>query len=129
MSEIGYSGDPQNLADQTRLLLGDTDNTQLFLSDIEVQWLLDNRQDIPVRAAYQGAMWLTARFSRKVNITVGPTTVNYATLAQNFRTLALDLKAQGGALGTEALPGGPLADNASDPFETDQGSWKNTRWY
>jgi hypothetical protein len=126
---MGYTGNPQNPNDQTRLILGDTDNSQLFLQDNEIQWLLDNRQSMPVRAAYQGAMWLTARFSRKVNITVGPTTVNYAALAQNFRVLALDLKAQGGALGTEAIPGKPLADNTSDPFETDQGSWRNTRWY
>ena len=126
---MGYTGDPQVLTDQTRLILGDTDNSQLFLQDEEIQWLLDNRQNIPVRAAYQGALWLTARFTRKVNITVRPTTVNYAALAQNFRILALDLEAQGGALGTKALPGEPLADNITDPFETDQGSWHNTRWY
>jgi hypothetical protein len=127
---MGYSGDPQNLADQTRLLLGDTDNAQLFLSDIEVQWLLDHWQQSPIRAAYQGAVWLTARFTRKVNITVGPTTVDYAGLAQNFRLLAVDLRAAGGGpLGTESLPGAPLSDNVADPFETDQGSWANTRWY
>jgi hypothetical protein len=126
---LGYSGDPQNPSDQTRLILGDTDNTQLYLSDTEIQWLLDNRQGIPVRAAYQGCMWLVSRFSRKVNLTVGPTTINYAAIASNFRQLAMDLRAQGGALGTEALPGKPLADNASDPFETDQGSWADNRWY
>ena len=91
---MGYTGDPQVLTDQTRLILGDTDNSQLFLQDEEIQWLLDNRQNIPVRAAYQGALWLTARFTRKVNITVGPTTVNYAALAQNFRILALDLEVE-----------------------------------
>jgi hypothetical protein len=126
---LGYTGDPQNPNDETRLILGDTDNNQEFLSDQEIQWLLDNRQGVPVRAAYQGCLWLVARFTRKVNLTVGPTTINYAAIANNFRLLALDLKAQGGALGTEALPGAPKADNATDPFETDQGTWADNRWY
>ena len=124
-----YGGNPAgSQTDQMRLLMGDTSTTNPLLSDGEVTWLM-SIHTTPVRGAYQGALLLAAKYSQKANLTVGPTTINYANLAASFRALAADLAKQGGRLETEISPGPPKGDNANDPLLTDQGTWSNTRWY
>lgn len=122
----GYTGDPaESDTDKVRLYVGDTDTPPL-LSDDEIQWMLDSNEGVPIRAGYAACLFLAAKFSRKVNVFVGPTRIYYTELVTSFKALAADLARQGGAVGITMDPGAPLADNMDDRMET-AAFWRDVR--
>jgi hypothetical protein len=117
-----YTGNPATVpADEVRLLLGDTEANP-YLSDAEVEWLLSKYEE-PVRAAYQGAFRLLARFSHQVSKTVGPTRIEYEGRVAQYRALVDDLKAMGGAVGSKVYGvGAPVAGGLDDEM------WSDVSW-
>ena len=117
-----YSGNPgDSTEDEVRFLLGDTDTTTPFLSDAEVTWLVST-YETPIKAAWQGAMRLMARYAGKADKTVGPTSIRYSGLADHFRVLAQQFEKQGGAQSTKMIPGPPLAGGVDDDL------WSDVDW-
>lgn len=118
-----YTGDPATVpSDEVRLLLGDTDPDNPRLSDAEITWLLGKYEE-PVRAAYQGALRLLARFSGKVSKQIGPSSVDYSGLVEQYRALLKTLAEQGGAVGNRPTPGLPFAGGVDEPL------WSDVDWF
>lgn len=117
-----YSGNPgASPEDEVRFLLGDTESSPR-LSDAEVAWLVATYEK-PVRAAYQGALRLLARYSGKMDKAVGPTRIAYSGLVGQYRTLLADLKAQGGDIGGgRPVPTAPFASGLQDT------GWSDVEW-
>lgn len=111
-----YSGDPASSPrDETRFLMGDTDNANLRLSDTEVDWLL-TKYGTPLRAAIQGVTRLLARYSGRMSKTVGPTSLTYGDLVTQYRGLLADLRRQLGI-------GAPTSGGDDKPLVMDQ-KWR-----
>ena len=126
---MAYSGDPAaSTADQVRFLLGDTSDTP-YLNDDEVDFLVA-MYDKPLRAAYEGAMALCAKFAAKRDQTIGSTSVSYQSLYDRYSALARDLARRGGKSTLAAAPfaGGMAGTQRSDgtPIEMEMGvDWTN----
>lgn len=117
-----YTGSPGTVpSDEVRFLLGDTDANNPKLTDGEVNWLLATYEE-PVRAAYQGAVRLLARYSGKVSKRVGPTSIDYSGLVDQYKGLIAQLAAMGGDRGTRPAPGAPVAGGLDDPM------WSDVDW-
>lgn len=117
-----YSGNPgASQDDEVRFLVGDTDTAVPRLSDDEVTYLLAT-YTTPIRAAYQAALALAAKYGAKANKTVGPTSIQYQGIAQEYRELAASLAARGGAQGSIPVPSAPLAGGIDDPL------WSDVDW-
>ncbi len=120
-----YTNNPGEVpADEVRFLIGDTDTDNELLTDVEIEYLLSKTNEEPIRAAYQAAQRLLARFSRQVSKTVGPTRIDYEARVTNYRGLLADLAAMGGDVGIRPLAfgGGPIAAGLDDDF------WSDVTW-
>lgn len=76
-----YTGDPsRNPLDKVRFLLGDTKDSASELTDNEVQFLLDEEGQNPLRAAARGAETLASKYSTAVvEKQVGPLRISSGT--------------------------------------------------
>lgn len=97
-----YPTQQQN-RDSVRFLIGDTDSTDPLLDDGEVDGILNaNTPDPsdpysmpdPYLAAMQACVSLAAKFTRRASMSVGDLSIQYATVADNFRKLRLTLQAE-----------------------------------
>lgn len=113
-----YTNDPANIpADEVRFLLQDTDVNNPKLSDAEVTYLL-GKYTTTIRAAYEGALALSARYSGQMNITVGPTSLNYGEMAQQYGNLAAVLR-------RKLTPGAPTAGGIDNKLVIGTHEWEN----
>lgn len=120
-----YTNNPGEVAaDEVRFLIGDVDPDNELLTDAEITYLLSKTNEEPIRAAYQAAVRLLARFSRQVSKTVGPTRIDYEARVANYRGLLADLAAMGGNVGIRPLAfgDGPIAAGLDDPM------WSDVSW-
>jgi hypothetical protein len=101
---VPYSGDPtQSPADSVRFLLGDTDNTDLLLSDGEIGFLLSEWSNV-YDAAAAGADQLAAQFSREIDYSGDGISTTTSELQQQFIQLATQLRQLSKRKGRLAAP-------------------------
>lgn len=107
---MSYSGNPAaNTKDLVRFLLGDTTNVAAteFLTDAEINAVLAIQPN-PVWAAAACADAIAGKVSRKVDKSIGKTSVKLSQQVDAFRKLADRLRAGGAG----SLPGG---DGSANP--------------
>lgn len=113
-----YTDDPANVpADEVRFLLQDTDTAAPKFTDAEITYLL-TKYGTTIRAAYEGALVLSARYSGQMSITVGPTSLNYGDLAQQYHDLAARLR-------RKLTPGEPTAGGIDTTLVLGGHDWEN----
>lgn len=113
-----YSGNPgASPADEVRFLLGDT-GASPRLSDQEIAWLLST-YGTPLQAAYHGAVRLVAIYSGKSSKTVGPTSIEYTSLVDQFKGVMTMLEKLGASAGPKPIPS---AGGLDDPM------WSDVDW-
>ena len=100
-----YSGAPNGTnADTVRFYCGDTDNTNLLLTDAEVTWSLVEKPNARLAAALCCDA-LGAKYARKADTTVGEISVSNGNRAQEFRDMASRLRAEAGQLAAPSFGG------------------------
>jgi hypothetical protein len=104
---MSYGGNPaSSTKDLVRFLIGDTESSAEFLSDAEINAVVA-LQPNPVWAAAACADAVAAKVSRKVDKSIGKTSVRLSQQVDAFRKLADRLR-KGGA---GSLPGGDGSGN------------------
>ena len=102
MAEVAaatYGGDPENSQlDHVRLLVGDTECTDAFLRDSEVNFFLTS-EGTAMRAAVASAEAIAAKLARKITIRTGSVAKNLSDLMQHFLDLAKALRARADEVG------------------------------
>jgi hypothetical protein len=94
-----WSYDPTQLGEsqvyQVRLKIGDTDTSAQQLQDEEIQYWLDSEVSVDA-AAYQAALALAGKYTRKVDKAVGDLKISYSKIAQQYKDLAEVLMSKNG---------------------------------
>lgn len=114
-----YTSPGTSRKDAVRFLVGDTDTTEQFLQDEEIQWLLEtwpNKSDYGVAAKVAEA--IAAKLSREVTVSADGETVAIGELQQRYITLAEQLREQDNEsnVGADSLyVGGMLIGERPDP--------------
>lgn len=89
-----YTGNPGNSpADEVRFLLGDTADPPR-LTDPEIAWLLETYGS-PLQAAYNGALRLVSKYGGRTSKTVGPTSIDYGSLVDQYNGIIRMLERMG----------------------------------
>jgi hypothetical protein len=84
---MGYSGNPAaSDLDMVRFMIGDTDNSDLLVSDAEINGLL--AANTITSTAVQCCLSLSAKYARKADKQVGDLRISYSQLSKQFAALA-----------------------------------------
>lgn len=85
----------QNMADKekVRILLGDTDTSDLLLTDAQIYFFLFENANV-YTAASKAAGAIQSKFSRLADTTIESVSVKYSQKADNYAKLSQDLKSQ-----------------------------------
>lgn len=114
-----YSGDPsESDLNEVRFLVGDTDSTDQLLTDEEIEWALTEESNTILVAA-KLARALAAKYSRKVDKSVGDLKISYSQLSKQFSSLADDLEDKGGIASGLPYLGGISKDDKDNIREDD----------
>lgn len=90
-ADATYSGDPSaSDLDAVRFLIGDTDVSNLILTDSEVNFLLTEEGN-KYSAASRAALSMAATFGRKADKSVGDLSIRYSDRRQHYLELATKL--------------------------------------
>lgn len=121
-----YSGDPKaSERDELRFTLQDTDPTLKLLQDEELDFLLERwmgRYDSVIYVAAVAAALVSRKFAGVVNVSSDGVSVNTADLAQRYRDLASELRAEyrdsqiGGAVDLTNIMVGTEVDQSIRPL-------------
>lgn len=113
-----YSGNPgNNVADEVRFLVGDTNTTKPDLTDEEIAFLLVEEGNSPRRAAARAAEVLAALYSKRADEkAVGPLRIKYQTNADRFTKLAKKLWSRA-TVGTAAPYAGGISQSDKESRE------------
>lgn len=92
---MSYSGDPTTSAkDAVRFHIGDTDPTNEYLNDAEINYMLTNNNNYVFKTAHQACYQIAAKLSRYVNESVGQVRVELSNLSKQYIDLGEQLKQQ-----------------------------------
>jgi hypothetical protein len=125
---FSYSGNPsQSDLDHVRFLIGDTadgkcDRTKAFLSNEEINFLLDEENDI-YGAAYRAVLAIIARLSREYDQAVGQVKYSLSQRVKHYRQLADQLKEKFESRVSAPYCGG-ISESDKETNETDQDTVK-----
>ena len=101
-----YSGDPsKNARDQVRFLIQDTQETDQFLSDAEIDYLLTAEGNTRTAAA-RAAEIIGGQFARKCDESVGQVRISFSQKSKQYWELALRLKRDAAIKGACPFAGG-----------------------
>jgi hypothetical protein len=88
-----YSENPESSPkDYVRFLIGDTDQSEPLLSDQEIGLYLRTYNNGALMAAMRCCEAIAAKFSRRVNESVGQVKMDFSQAAKAYRDMALDLR-------------------------------------
>lgn len=122
-----YSGNPSNSdLDQVRFLIGDTDTTDQLVTDEEATWALS--EGSVYNAAAELCDAIAAKFSRKVDKSVGDLRLSYSKLSEQYSKKSKQLRSRGAFGGIAAYAGGiSVSDKETAESNTDRVSPSITR--
>lgn len=90
---FSYSGDPSSSPkDYVRFLIGDTDKDDPILQNEEIQIFLNTYNNGVINASIRCCEQISAKFSRRVNETVGQVKMDFSQAAKAYRDMAMDLR-------------------------------------
>lgn len=102
-----YTGDPTSSAkDSVRFLIGDTDQHDPLLDDQEILYMLGQYNNAPLNAAIRCCEQIAAKFSRRVNESVGQVRMDFAQASKAYRDMAMDLRRRMAIEGVKPFAGG-----------------------
>lgn len=102
-----YGGDPFNdIVDEIRFLVGDTDSTDPLIQDEELFYLLRNSYPSPKWAAAAAATAIAAKFARKVDKSVGPLSIKASQKFAQYTSMAKQLGREAAMEGVRPYAGG-----------------------
>jgi hypothetical protein len=88
-----YSEDPDSSPkDLVRFLIGDTDKEEPLLHDAEINSLLKSYNGSTFMTAIRCCETLAAKFSRRVDESVGQVKMTFSQAAKSYRDMAIDLR-------------------------------------
>lgn len=91
-----YSFDPTTSPkDYVRFLIGDTDREEPLLDDQEIYVFLNTYNQGVILSAVRCCETIAAKFSRRVNESVGQVRMDFSQAAKAYRDMALDLRRRG----------------------------------
>jgi hypothetical protein len=103
-----YTNDPRNSpTDQVRFIVGDTDNTDLVLSNEEIEYLLDTYNS-PRRAAVYACEAIMAFYARQVDSEIDQIRIIASDRFDHYSKLSLRLRREAGLLMAVPYAGGIL---------------------
>lgn len=120
--------------DAVRFLLGDTDPNKALLQDGEIEWLISKWKPIYNTTEYVASVaadTIAARFAREANYSADGVSIGLASLAQQFRDLAVSLRSQhknllvGGSPDVGGITPGEQTDADIAPFDFGTGMHDN----
>ena len=118
-----YSGDPtSSTRDELRFLIGDTDEADPQLQDLEIEYLLTQRASTTLAAVF-AAETLQSRYARLVDKTVGDLSLKYSQRGEQYAKLAEKLRAQAALSSSFAAPyagGIRISDKLIDETDSDR---------
>ena len=83
-----------SVTDAIRLLCGDTDSTQYYLEDSEVEYVAGLQSNVWF-AASMAAQAIAGKLAKSVDRTVGKLSIKGTDLAKQYQALALELRRRG----------------------------------
>lgn len=117
-----YFNPGNSLRDAVRFLIGDTDSSEVFLQDEEIDWLIsiwDTNNDYSAYfVGYRAADAIASKLAREVDVTSDGQTVGINVLMEKYRSLAMSLLEQYRELlasGATVYVGGVDAGEQPDP--------------
>lgn len=103
-----YTNDPRNSpTDRVRFIVGDTDNTDLVLSNEEIEYLLDTYNS-PRRAAVYACEAIMAFYARQVDSEIDQIRIIASDRFDHYSKLSLRLRREAGLLMAVPYAGGIL---------------------
>lgn len=115
-----YSGDPASSdLDRVRFLIGDTDTVDQLVNNEEVNWALG---EFPIYiAAAELSEAIAAKFSRKVDKSVGDLKISFSKQAEQYSKKAKQLRNRGSLAAIAPYAGGiSVSDKESVVSNTDR---------
>jgi len=123
--QFSYTGDPSvNPRDAVRFLLGDTDKDRRLLDDREIDYALANEGSVDGAAVLCGTS-IANRFASRADISIGPISKSYSSVANAMRQQVNEIKERAGLSLAPAFPAltySGKCDLNSDP-DTIRGSF------
>lgn len=124
---FNYSGDPETSPkDYVRFLIGDTDREEPLLDDQEINVFLANYNNGVIMSAIRCCEAIAAKFSRRVNESVGRVKMDFSQAAKAYRDMAMDLRRRlaiedckpyaGGISKTDKMANNQSADRVKPDF-------------
>ncbi len=90
---FNYSGDPSaSTLDNVRFLIGDTDIDDPQFQDTEINAILAENASEPYSTAIVLVERLLAKYSRKVDKSMGDLSISYSQMVENYRKLLPQLR-------------------------------------
>ena len=113
---MSYSYDIENSVGKVRFLTGDTDSTDVLLTDEEIEYLLSTHTSISA-ASVQACYAISAKLSRESDLKVGDLSISKSQRSAAYAKLAKDLKEKA----SYALSGfaGGISESSKDSEESD----------
>jgi hypothetical protein len=117
-----YSEDPNTSPkDYVRFLIGDTDREEPLISDQEIIVFLNNYNQGVIMSAIRCCETIAAKFSRRVNESVGQVKMDFSQAAKAYREMALDLRRRGAIEDMKPYAGGiSISDKLAQDSNTDR---------
>lgn len=116
---MSYSHDPSSSdRDHVRYIIGDTDESDEFLGDNEIDFELVEANDDVVEASIRCIDKILAKISRLVDYRMHGVTVSGSQAYDQFSRLRRELLSSSGAGAALAFAGG-LSQSETDTFESD----------
>lgn len=115
----GYTGNPgSDSIDAVRFYCGDTDNTNLLLTDTEITFSSTQMSD-PRLAAAMCLDALSAKYAQRADITVGEVSKSWGDRSQAFHDRAETLRNEAGKLAVPFFGGQSHTDKEALDADTD----------
>lgn len=116
-----YTGSPTDNLSKVRLLIGDTIESDVLLTDDEINFFI-TLEPVIFRAASKAAEAIAARFSREHDESIGKTRISFSQKFKQFMDLAKSLKDQASRLGLVNISSGGISvsDKETEVKDTDR---------
>ena len=109
--------------DKLRLLIGDTDSTQVLFQDDELDYFLSERTDVVLLAAADACDALATRFARDYDFETDSQSFKRSQQSKAYREMAASLRARASGITTLVTT---RVDGFSDDVDADAGAVAGT---
>lgn len=116
---MAFTYDIETNIGKVRLLIGDTDSTDVLLQDDEIDLFINTYGTIQL-AASNAAMAIAAKFSRNADKQIGSLRLSFSSRAQNYRNMAKEIKQYSSSMLRGYVGGVSKSDNTVNLNNSDR---------